>query len=90
MSADISYTNEWQVYIKVVGVVVVGVALVAVVEQPHVADVEDFVVGSEEELREVGARLHQLRQPNHRGQVSHSSLQILPSQHHLCRVLLTH
>ena len=54
----------WLAYLKGEGVVMVRVTEVPVVEQPHVPHFPDLVVLSVEELVEVLAGLHQVRQPN--------------------------
>jgi hypothetical protein len=68
--------------------VVVGVAKVAVIEEPDVADIEDLVIGASEELCEVLAGLEKIRQPNHGWQVTLSSLKEVSSQLDLISVLL--
>lgn len=67
---------------------VIGVAEVAVVQEPDVADVEDLVVGAVEEGGEVLARLQQVRQPNHRRQVCLATLQESASELDLVGLLL--
>lgn len=66
----------------------VGVSEVSVVEEPHVSDVEHLVVGASEELGEVLAGLQKISQPDHRRQVTVSSLQEVASQLHLFSLLL--
>mmetsp|Transcript_24730 Transcript_24730/g.30885 ORF Transcript_24730/g.30885 Transcript_24730/m.30885 type:complete len:326 (+) Transcript_24730:279-1256(+) len=61
--------------LHIVGLVVVRAALVAIVEEPDVADVEDFVFALAEELLEVLCRFRNLREPNHGRKVSLATLQ---------------
>lgn len=56
--------------VEAVAVVVVGAALVPVVEEPDIADLSDLVVRAGEELVEVLSRLDEFGQPNHGGHVS--------------------
>ena len=67
---------------------VIGVAEVSVVEEPHVTDVEDLVVRASEELSEVLTGLEQISQPYHGRQVTVSSLEEMTSQLHLVSILL--
>ena len=53
-------------YLHSVGWIVIRVALISVVQKPHVPVVEDFVIWTREELLEVGSRLDQFGQPDHR------------------------
>ena len=53
---------------------VIGIAKVAVIEEPDVADVEDFVIGASEELCEILTGLEEIRQPDHGWQIALSSL----------------
>ena len=87
MSFDISFEYGGQegkesTYLHCVRWIVIGVTLVSVVQQPHVPVVEDFVICASEELLEVGSRLDQFGQPNHRRQIRSASLQELASQLH--------
>lgn len=66
----------------------VGVSEVSIVEEPDIADVEDLIVGAVEEFSEVLAGLEEISQPDHRGQVTISSLEEVTSQLHLLRLLL--
>ena len=54
-------------YLHSIGWIVIRVALISVVQKPHVPVVEDFVIWTREELLEVGSRLDQFGQPDHRG-----------------------
>ena len=66
----------------------VGVTEVAVIEEPDVADVEDFVIGASEELCEILTGLEEIRQPDHGWQVTLSSLKEMSSKLDLISVLL--
>jgi hypothetical protein len=66
----------------------VGVTEISIVEEPDIADVEDLIVGAVEEFSEVLAGFEEISQPDHRGQVTVSSLQEVTSQLHLLRLLL--
>ena len=66
----------------------VGVSEISIVEEPDIADVEDLIVGAVEELSEVLAGFEEISQPDHRGQVTVSSLEEVTSQLHLLRLLL--
>ena len=60
-------TERLDTYLHGIGWIVIGVALISVVQKPHVPVVEDFVIWTREELLEVGSRLDQFGQPDHRG-----------------------
>ena len=62
---------------------VVGVAEVPVVEQPHIPQLGDLVVFAGEELGEVLCGLHEVGEPDHGRQVLLLALQELASQAHL-------
>jgi len=66
----------------------IGVSEISIVEEPDIADVEDLIVGAVEEFSEVLAGFQEISQPDHRGQVTVSSLQEVTSQLHLLRLLL--
>lgn len=66
----------------------VGVSEISIVEEPDIADVEDLIVGAVEEFSEVLAGFEEISQPDHRGQVTVSSLEEVTSQLHLLRLLL--
>ena len=53
-------------YLHSVGWIVIRVALISVVQKPHVPVVEDFVIWTREELLKVGSRLDQFGQPDDR------------------------
>lgn len=74
--------------LEVVAGVMVGVALVAIVEQPNVADVENTVRPLSEELLEVLSRFCDLWQPNHCRQVLLATLQQSALKLHISRVVL--
>jgi hypothetical protein len=54
----------------------VGTALVSVVEQPDISNIGDLVVRVLKEWLEILCRLNKLWKPNKRGQVSLSSLNV--------------
>ena len=60
-------TERLDTYLHGIGRIVIRVALISVVQKPHVPVVEDFVIWTREELLEVGSRLDQFGQPDHRG-----------------------
>ena len=60
-------TVKLDTYLHSIGWVVIRVALISVVQKPHVPVIEDFVIWSREELLKVGSRLDQFGQPDHRG-----------------------
>jgi hypothetical protein len=68
--------------------VVIRVSKVSVVEEPDVADIEDFVVGASEEFSEVLTWLEEVGKPDHGWQVTVSSLEELASELHLVSLLL--
>lgn len=77
ISSESSYLkNEKEViraYIHIKRLVVVGTALISVVEEPDVSDIGDFVIWASKEGLEVLGGFNELRQPNHSWQVSLSS-----------------
>jgi hypothetical protein len=66
----------------------VGITEVAVIEEPDVANVKNFVIRASEELCEILAGLEEIRQPDHGWQVTLSSLKEVSSQLDLISVLL--
>lgn len=67
---------------------VIRVAEVSVVEKPYVSDIENLVVWAVKELREVLARLKEIREPNHGREISLSSMKELASKLNLLCILL--
>ena len=67
---------------------VVRVTKVTVVKEPHIAHIENLVVGASEELSEVLAGLEEICEPDHCGQVTVSPLKEVSSQLDLISLLL--
>ena len=97
MSLEVSYKIKYYIaiqdgsystYLEAEALVMIGVTEVSVVEEPDVADVEDFVVGACEELSEVLGGLEEISEPDHGGQVGASALEEVTPQLNLVSVLL--
>ena len=97
MSLEVSYKIKYYIaiqhgcystYLEPEALVMIGVTKVSVVEEPDIADVEDFVVGACEELSEVLGGLEEISEPDHGGQVGASAFEEVPPQLDLVSVLL--